>query len=142
MPEEDIPQPDKVFTPEEIDGLLPQVVPVVEQLQGLQRSILQTNEEIDQVIAKLSAGNGYPIQSLKEQLEALTKHQLQLMEAFQSALEQLQSLGGILKDIGKGLVDFYGLREGELIWLCWHLGEKSVRFWHPLDEGFAGRKPL
>ena len=136
------PQPDKIFTPGEIDKLLPQVVPLVEQIQGLQRSILQTNEKMDQVISKLSAGNGYPIQSLKQQLEELTKHQLQLMEAFQSALEQLQTLGGTLKDVGKGLVDFYGLREGQLIWLCWHLGEKSVRFWHPLDEGFTGRKPL
>jgi len=26
--------------------------------------------------------------------------------------------------------------------LCWHLGEDSVQYWHGVEEGFAGRKPL
>jgi hypothetical protein len=26
--------------------------------------------------------------------------------------------------------------------LCWHVGEDEVAFWHGLDEGFSGRKPL
>jgi hypothetical protein len=26
--------------------------------------------------------------------------------------------------------------------LCWHVGEDEIRFWHGVDEGFAGRKPL
>ena len=26
--------------------------------------------------------------------------------------------------------------------LCWHVGEDEIGFWHGLDEGFAGSKPL
>jgi hypothetical protein len=26
--------------------------------------------------------------------------------------------------------------------LCWQYGEGEVSFWHPVEEGFAGRRPL
>ena len=134
--------PPKLFTVEEANALLPQVRPIVEQLKGLHRSILKTNEEMDGVIAKLSAGNGYPIRTLKERLEDLTKHQLQLIEAFQSAIAQLETLGALMKDAEKGLVDFYTMRDGQLVFLCWLSGEKRIRFWHTLEDGFAGRQPI
>ena len=135
-------EPQKVVTVAEANALLPQIVPLVEQLRGLQRSLVDTNRQLEDVIEKLSAGNGYPIQSLKERLETLTKHQLQLIEAFQSALMQLQDLGALLKDVQKGLVDFYWMRGEELAFLCWCLGEDRIGFWHGLEEGFAGRQPL
>ena len=141
MPEHTDPPP-KPLTVHEANALLPRVEPLVKQLQGLHHSILKTNREMDGVIAKLSAGNGYPIKSLKEQLEALTKHQLQLIEAYQSAAAQLEALGALLKDAEKGLIDFCGMRKGQMIFLCWVVGEERIRFWHTLEDGFAGRRPL
>ena len=47
-----------------------------------------------------------------------------------------------MKDLDRGLLDFPARREGEEILLCWHVGEDEIRFWHGVDEGFAGRKPL
>ncbi len=91
---------------------------------------------------KLSQGNGYPLQELRDQIEKLTRHQLQLIEAFHSALQQLETLGGVLKDLSLGLVDFYTLRDGEPVFLCWKLGEDAIRFWHSLDTGYAARQPL
>jgi hypothetical protein len=26
--------------------------------------------------------------------------------------------------------------------LCWRLGEEKIEFWHDVDEGFRGRKPI
>lgn len=134
--------PPKAFTAAEANALLPQVIPLVEQLQGIHQSIQQTTQQLDDVVAKLSGGNGHPIQSLKEQIQELTSHQLALVEAFQSALAQLQELGGALKDLDLGLVDFYGLRGGEVVFLCWKLGEERIRFWHTLESGYAARQPL
>ncbi len=134
--------PPKTLTVAEATALLPTAKPLVQQLQGLQRSIVHTNQQLDELVAKLSAGNGYPIRSLKEQIEQLTKHQLQLIEAFQSALTQLEDLGCVLKDLERGLVDFYSLREGRLVFLCWTIGEERIRYWHPLEDGFAGRQAL
>jgi len=46
------------------------------------------------------------------------------------------------KDLALGLVDFPCLLDNEEVDLCWRHGESEVRFWHGLDEGYAGRKPL
>ena len=135
-------QPPKTLTVSEANALLPTVRPLLQQLQGLQRSIVQTNQRLDELVAKLATGNGYPIQSIKQQVQELTKHQLQLIEAFQSALQQLEMLGCMLKDLDIGLIDFYSLRDGRLIFLCWKLEEERVRFWHTLEDGYAGRQLL
>ena len=135
-------QPPKIVTLEEAQALLPQVKPLIEQLQGLQRSIIQTNQQLNELVEKLSAGNGYPIHALKEQTKQLTSHQLDLLEAFQSALKQLEKMGCVLKDVHVGLVDFYSLRHGELVFLCWKVGEEAIRFWHSLESGYASRQPL
>jgi hypothetical protein len=41
-----------------------------------------------------------------------------------------------------GLLDFPWLREDEVVLLCWRLGEEEIGYWHGMDEGYAGRKPL
>lgn len=55
---------------------------------------------------------------------------------------EFQSLGVEIKDPITGLVDFYGRRDGELVYLCWREGEAAVAHWHPLVGGFAARKPI
>lgn len=134
--------PQKIFSVEEADQLLGVIIPILEQLQGLQQSILKTDQEIEDASDKVAAGNGYPIDELKQRIEDLTEHQMNLAEAFQSALEQLEGLGCVLKDLTPGLVDFYGMRDGELVFLCWKLGEERVQFWHGVDQGYANRQPL
>ena len=47
-----------------------------------------------------------------------------------------------MKDLDDGLVDFPARRGGEDVLLCWRLGEDAIEFWHGLDEGFSGRRPL
>lgn len=135
-------QPPKVFAVDEANALLPRVRPLIEQLQGLHGSILKTNEQLDESVNKLSQGNGYPLHEVRQQIESLTRHQLQLIEAFHSALQQLETLGGVLKDLNAGLVDFYTVRDGEPAFLCWKLDEDTVRFWHPVESGYADRQPL
>ena len=47
-----------------------------------------------------------------------------------------------VKDLSTGLVDFYALRKGEVIFLCWKIGEEGIRFFHPLEGGYRSRRPL
>jgi hypothetical protein len=63
-------------------------------------------------------------------------------EAVAAAVNELNRLGVLVKDLDRGLVDFPALRRGEEVLLCWQVGEEEVAFWHGVDEGFAGRKPL
>ena len=67
-------------------------------------------------------------------------------EEFIQLLDILQALnddGIIVKGVEEGLVDFPALRKnGEEVFLCWKEGEEDIQFWHSLDGGFRGRRPI
>lgn len=58
------------------------------------------------------------------------------------ALAEMEAIGVQVKDLDKGLLDFPCLIDGRTVLLCWKLGEKEIGFWHSIEDGFAGRKPL
>lgn len=60
----------------------------------------------------------------------------------QSALDELQQWGIVLRDPSRGLVDFPAMHNGREVQLCWQLGEEDLGWWHFPDAGFAGRRPL
>jgi hypothetical protein len=63
-------------------------------------------------------------------------------EALGEELSTIKALGGEVKDMDTGLVDFPGKRGDEEILLCWRLGEQRLRYWHTAEAGFAGRRPI
>jgi hypothetical protein len=63
-------------------------------------------------------------------------------EALSDEIDHVRDLGGDVKDVETGLIDFPSLRRGEEILLCWRLGEKKLGYWHTADSGFAGRRPV
>jgi hypothetical protein len=65
-----------------------------------------------------------------------------LDEALTDQLEHVAALGGEVKDVETGLVDFPGKRGSEDILLCWKLGEKKIGYWHSVEGGFASRRPI
>jgi len=70
--------------------------------------------------------------------DAVGGAELELLEAVAS----LNGIGIQLKGPLEGLIDFPSYRDGELVELCWKLGEERVEHWHHVGEGFAGRKKL
>ncbi len=64
------------------------------------------------------------------------------MARYEAGWRRVQAMGGVVKDPQAGLVDFYGRIEGKLVWLCWRYGEEMVGYFHDLDAGLAGRRPL
>jgi hypothetical protein len=63
-------------------------------------------------------------------------------KAVQRCVQAIEELGGVVKDLDRGLVDFPALRGDEEVLLCWRLGEDEIGYWHGLEEGFAGRREL
>ena len=73
----------------------------------------------------------------------LTRLRMQgLIDQMAAGVARIDALGITLRDIEQGLVDFPALVSGRQVWLCWQRGEASVDWWHDLDSGFAGRRPL
>ena len=58
------------------------------------------------------------------------------------AIEAVQETGCLIKDLDIGLVDFPTLFRGVEVYLCWKLGEPAIEYWHGVDEGYRGRKPI
>ena len=77
------------------------------------------------------AGGSYPGRDVAESLVAISR-----------ALNELDAVDVVVRDVARGLVDFPALRDGEEVYLCWLLDEEEIGFWHLPDAGFAGRQPL
>lgn len=56
--------------------------------------------------------------------------------------DELAELGVRLGDAERGICDFPAEVDGELVFLCWELGEDRVAYYHPRNGGFAERRPL
>lgn len=83
-------------------------------------------------------GNGHRADTLRQAQVAATR----ALRQAQQTVEELHALGCEVKDLEMGLVDFRSLREGREVYLCWHVGEETISYWHELDAGFGGRQPL
>ena len=63
--------------------------------------------------------------------------------AVRAAVVELEAMGILFRDPGRGLVDFPArASSGRPYWLCWLDGEPSVAWWHWVEDGFAGRTPV
>jgi hypothetical protein len=83
-------------------------------------------------------GSGFDSNAIAELDERIAKE----LAGVAKSVNAIHELGAVVKDPDTGLVDFPAVVEGAEAFLCWQLGEDEVEFWHGLDEGFAGRKPL
>ena len=127
------------FTPEEANALLEQVRPVAESLVAHRRAFTVAAARRARLTQRISGNGGdFDPQEPSELDEQLQRE----AEAVAGAVEELQALGVLVKDLDRGLVDFPALRDGEEVLLCWQVGEGEVAYWHGLEEGFAGRTPL
>jgi hypothetical protein len=97
---------------------------------------LERQEELEGRIR--GNGGGIPPAQLAETSAEVERHARELARAIDDIVE----LGVEVKDLDEGLVDFPALRRGETVLLCWRLGEDEIRYWHTVQAGFAGRKPL
>jgi hypothetical protein len=130
----------RTFTVEEAKAALPDVRRVVREIVELAHLIpeLQDQARIHAYRSARANGGAAEHDELELSNSALRDAELSL----QRALVELEGLGVELKDPQQGLIDFLSYRDGELVELCWHVGEETVAHWHRIGEGFAGRKPL
>lgn len=123
----------RYFTVEEANAILPQLSDLLEQIQQARREIMVSRPDLWPVL-KRSIGNG----GSKKAGELLP-----VFARLQAASAAVEALGVHLKDLDQGLVDFLHRRpDGHEVYLCWHLGEKQVQYWHELHAGYAGRQRL
>jgi len=128
------------FTLDEAQDLLP-------VLESLLRSAIEGKKLIESAEAELQATahkiflNG----GMSLNVVYLAGRKAQREKAIQrlkDTMAEIDAMGVQVKDLDIGLLDFPCEVDGQIILLCWKLGEKAITHWHGVSEGFAGRKPI
>ena len=120
----------RYFTIKSANEALPGVIEKFNKLKKQKNEIMKAEQEI-----QMSASSLDQYMTQKQKLNSeLTK--------FYQLIEELEETGVSLKGLDQGLLDFPSRRFNEDVWLCWKDGETEIKFWHELDTGFNGRKPI
>lgn len=119
----------KIFDLESARDLIRIIKPIVEEI-NLKR------EELQDCFSRL--------EEEKDILERmyLESHTKDVETRIRSLFQKIEALGGVIKGIDPILVDFLSFHQNRYIWLCWKEDEETIMYWHELDEGFSGRKPI
>ena len=127
------------FTAEEANAALREVRPLVEQMvaaRGEHVAALERQEELEHKIR--GNGGGIPpaeLAAASAEVDAIARRLARLVD-------EIDRHGAQVKDPDSGLIDFPALRGDETVLLCWRLGEDEIGWWHRIEDGFAGRRPL
>ncbi|MBI4584772.1 MAG: DUF2203 domain-containing protein [Planctomycetes bacterium] len=125
-------QPQKLFTLAEANKTLPLVRRVI-------KDIVHTHQQIcdlyTQYRKNLSEGRQCQAEDLELEIQGL-------LESRDEYVKELEQIGCEFKDAQLGLVDFPAQMGHRHVYLCWRMDEPEVRFWHELQEGYAGRQPI
>ncbi len=129
-------RPEKTFRLDEANAIVPRLHGLMERLQ---RGALRLHDEM----SDLARSTGVEIASLTpDELLRQRPAARVLVEELDAVVQEIEASGAHLKDVQLGLVDFPAEKDGEVVYLCWQFGEPEVGFWHRMEDGFAGRKPL
>ncbi len=125
----------KVFTLEEAEALLPHLSVLLNRLRTTAHEIRTLEVEID--LEELLQEDG-DTSKVDSRVEVYNRK----VAEFNEGADQVHAPGCFLKDVENGLIDFYSVREGKGVYLCWKLGEDRIRFWHEVNKGFGSREEL
>jgi hypothetical protein len=126
---------------DEANATLAELAPILATLVGQRAELVRLR---DHVLANSASGavasDAGP--AVADDLRLTRLRILGLIDQMTAGVARIDELGIALRDIPTGLVDFPALVNGRQVWLCWRNDEDSIHFWHDLDSGFGGRRPL
>jgi len=130
----------RYFTLQQAERVLPHVEAAIRAAIGLKSEYLEASESLHDISRKVMLSGGMAVN--REQVGRLRKTREDSGELLQTMLTEIEEFGCVVKDLDMGLLDFPTLYQDREVYLCWRLGERSIQFWHGVDEGFQGRKEI
>lgn len=125
-------QKKRYFTVEEANECIPQLIEDISALLELKEELERLQEELKPFIEEIPSNGG-------------SKKALLLMkigDQFRDTIKRIEDRGCHIKGLDPALIDFPHIRDGKEVYLCWRFGEKEIGYWHEIESGFSGRKPL
>ena len=130
----------KRFTLAEAQSLIPEVSRLLSGAVSLKGEYQDAEQAIQIWMQRITMMGGVTVD--RNQAIDTRKRRDTSAASLRSAIEQVQAIGCVVKDLDIGLVDFPTEFRGEEVYLCWKLGEPKIEFWHGVEEGFRGRKAI
>lgn len=135
--------PQRYYTVGEIERLIPDLERVFVDALQIRAGLRAQEQKLEQaglrltreVLEEDNPKDSFSLRHTKAMFRAY-------YETLGDTLARVGQLGGEVKDLELGLVDFPGKRGEADILLCWKFGEKSVAYWHPVDAGYSARRPI
>lgn len=130
----------KTFTLSEAQTILPLVESLLCKAQEAGRRAAELETEMQELSQRIFLSGG-----LHVDVAAASKRRAMREKALEEAkdtLAEIDEIGVQVKDVNRGLLDFPCMLDGEAVLLCWKQGETEIGFWHTLEGGFAGRRPI
>lgn len=126
----------KVYTVEEAREMIPRLRPLLQEIRELRREVAAHTEKLGTISPDMR-GNGHA-----PEVAMLEGRISNCLDDIRARLNEISTLDIEVRDLDTGLVDFLGLRDGRIVYLCWSVDEPTVAYWHELNSGYRGRRPL
>ncbi|HXB20078.1 MAG TPA: DUF2203 domain-containing protein, partial [Candidatus Solibacter sp.] len=130
----------KTFTLEEAHRLLPVLKSLLKRAMEGKQVIEQVEKELQELNHRILLSGGLFVDVAK-----VARRRAERDKALQNtkdAMAEVEAIGVQVKDLDIGLLDFPCVVEDQIVLLCWKFGEDKIEFWHGMEEGFKGRKPI
>ncbi len=132
----------KIFTVREATSLIPPIEAALAAMDAVRdrlRKIKAKMDVIEMIWGDEIASDGCPDhREHRHYIDEVEKSK----HDYEAATKKVMDMEVVLKSVDNGLVDFYGVIEGRLVFLCWKRGEKSIDFYHHLEDGYGGRREI
>ena len=130
----------KTFTLEEAQNLLPVLKSLLQRAMDAKKVIEVAEKEFQDLSHHILLSGGLMV-NVGKTARRRAERDKALQEA-KDVLAEIEAIGVQIKDLDIGLLDFPCVVGDEIVLLCWKAGEEKIQFWHGLEEGFRGRKPI
>lgn len=130
----------KTFTLLEAQRLLPVLSSLLKRATEGKQLIEQIEKEFQDLNHRILLSGGLFVNV--PQMARRRAEKDKAMNDIKDALAEIEAIGVQVKDLDIGLLDFPCIVDDQIVLLCWKLGEEKIQYWHGVEEGFRGRKPI
>jgi hypothetical protein len=130
----------KTFTLDEAQSLLPVLESLLKRAIDGKRAAEEAESNLSEMSRQIYLSGG-----MRVNVAQAARHRAEMESQLQhvrDTISEIDAIGVQVKDLDTGLLDFPFRLDGDIVLLCWRMGESSIEHWHTVESGFKGRQPV
>jgi hypothetical protein len=128
------------FTLDQARAALARIKPDIARALALRVEMREGERELQSISRKIMMSGGLNLD--RDHVAGIKQRLDETVTQLREVVDEIQNRGALIKDLDTGLLDFPTLYRGQEVYLCWRAGEPDIGWWHAVEDGFRGRKPI